>query len=419
LESQALVQNDAVVLGMLAAILGFVFYTESSQHPFWKKFYRYVPGLVLCFFLPSLLTTFGVVDPNRSQLYFVASRYLLPTTLVLITISVDLKGILRLGYKAPLLFLTGTVGVVLGGPLAILVVGTVSPETVGGDGPNAVWRGLSTLAGSWIGGAANQTAMKEVFEVGDALFAQMVAVDVLWQSVWMAFLLYLASRADAIDARTGADTSALTDLRHRVEAFHDQHARNLTTRDVIFILAVGFGVTGLSHALGDWLATWIAAEAPGLARLSLTSPFYWIVVIATTVALLLSFTPVKGLEGAGASRLGSGMLYILIASIGMSMDVSAVFTNPGLFAIGGVWIAFHGALMFGVAKLVNAPLFYMAVGSQANIGGAASAPVVAAAFHPSLAPVGVLLAVLGYALGTYGGWLSGLLMQAISANVGG
>ena len=163
MESQALVTNDAVVLGMLALILGFVFYTEASEHPFWKKFYKYVPGLLLCYFLPSLLNTFGIVDADQSNLYFVSSRYLLPACLVLLTLSVDLPAIFRLGYKALIMFFTGTIGILLGGPIALLVVGYFSPETVGGDGPDAVWRGLTTLAGSWIGGGANQAAMKEIY----------------------------------------------------------------------------------------------------------------------------------------------------------------------------------------------------------------------------------------------------------------
>ena len=108
------------------------------------------------------------------------------------------------------------------------------------------------------------------------------------------------------------------------------------------------------------------------------------------------------------------MLYILIASIGMGMDVTAIVSNPGLFVVGGIWIGIHAALLFVVAKLLNVPLFYMAVGSQANVGGAASAPVVASAFHPSLAPAGVLLAVLGYAVGTYAAWICGLIMQAVA-----
>ncbi len=409
-----LVTNDAVVLGLLAALLGLVFYTEQSEHPFWVRFYRWVPGLLLCYFLPSLLNSFGIVDPEESRLYFVSSRYLLPATLVLLTLSVDLQSILRLGWKALAMFFTGTIGVVAGGPIALLIIGTISPETVGGDGPDAVWRGLTTVAGSWIGGGANQTAMKEVFEVGDALFSQMIAIDIIWANLWMAILLFLAGQADIIDRRSGADTRAIEDLKRRVEEFQAKTRRPLTLPDLMLVVAVGFGATGVAHALGGGIAEWIGTNAPALERLSLTSTFFWIVVIATTLGLALSFTPARNLEGAGASKLGSGMLYILIASIGLGMDVTAIVRNPGLFAVGGIWIAVHAGLLLLMARILRVPLFYMAVGSQANVGGAASAPVVASAFHPSLAPAGVLLAVLGYAVGTYAAWICGLIMQAVA-----
>jgi uncharacterized membrane protein len=256
--------------------------------------------------------------------------------------------------------------------------------------------------------------MKEVFNVGDTVFSQLVAVDVIVANIWMAVLLYLAPRHKEIDAKTGADTSAIEALQRQVETFQEKHSRVLNTPDLMFILAVGFGATGLGHFLGDGIAGWIAANAPGLERLSLTSTFFWLVVIATSLGLLLSFTPMKSLEGAGASRIGTAMLYVLVASIGMGMDIGAIFTNPGLFALGAVWMSIHAILLIMVARLLKAPLFYMAVGSQANVGGAASAPVVASAFHPSLAPVGVLLAVFGYALGTYAAWICGLIMQGIA-----
>jgi uncharacterized membrane protein len=412
--AQPLVTNDAVALGLLALILGLVFYTERSPHPAWQAFYRYVPGLLLCYFLPSLLNSFGIVDGHASRLYFVSSRYLLPACLVLLTLSVDFAAIAKLGYKAIAMFLTGTTGIVLGVPLAILLVVAVAPDIVGGQGSSAVWRGMTTVAGSWIGGGANQTAMKEVFQVDDALFSQMVAVDVLCASVWMAILLFMAGRSADIDRRMGADTSAIENLKLRVTRFHAEHGRITTLPDLIFISAIGFGFTGLAHAGAGFIAPWIDSHAPGLARLSLTSPFFWIVVIATTAGLALSFTRARRLEGAGASRVGSAMLYILVASIGMRMDVGAVFDSPGLFAVGFVWIGIHAALLILVARLIKAPIFYLAVGSQANVGGAASAPVVASAFHPTLAPVGVLLAVLGYALGTYAAWLCGVMMAAVA-----
>ncbi len=409
-----LITDDAVLLGLLMLTLGAVFTVYNSKHPLLTRFTKVIPALLLCYFIPSLYNSFNVIDADNSNLYYVASRYLLPACLVLLTLSIDLPAVLRLGYKAVLMFLTGTVGILLGGPLAILAVSAINPEIVGGAGPDAVWRGLTTVAGSWIGGGANQAAMKEVFEVSDSVFSQMVAVDVIWANVWLFFLLLAAGQAARIDRWMGADTRAIEDLKQRVEAFHDQHARLLNFPDLMKMSAIAFGITGLAHALAKVIVAWIRESAPALERLSLTSEFFWIVVIATTGGLLLSFSRARTLEGAGASTLGSGFLYVLIATIGMKMDIMAVFDNPGLFLVGGIWISIHAVALLLVARLVRAPLFYLAVGSQANVGGAASAPVVASAFHPSLAPVGVLLAVLGYAIGTYAAWVCGQLMRMVA-----
>jgi len=406
--------NDAVVLGILMGLLGLVFWSENSEHPWCRKFYKYVPALLVCYFLPSVFSTLGIISGEQSQLYFVASRYLLPTSLVLLTLSIDFKGILGLGPKAIVMFLTGTVGIVIGGPIAILLCSWINPDLVGGAGPDAVWRGMTTVAGSWIGGGANQTAMKEVFEVGDELFSAMVAVDVIVANVWMAVLLFAAGRADAIDQRTGADASAIVSLRRGVEEYQAQISRMPKLPDTMKVLAVGFGSTAIAHAGADVIAPYLQANAPGLARFSLTSSFFWLVVIATTLGMILATTPARKLEGVGASRLGSALLYVLIASIGMKMNIMAVFENPGYFLLGGIWMAVHVSLMLVVARVIKAPVFFVAVGSQANVGGAASAPVVASAFHPSLAPVGVLLAVLGYALGTYAAWFCGQLMRVVA-----
>jgi len=406
--------NDAIVFGILISILAFVFTTSKSENPFWKKFYKYIPTLLLCYFIPSIFNSFGIISGEESNLYFVASRYLLPTSLVLLTISIDLPEIKKLGPKAIIMFLTATAGIILGGPLAILIVSTFAPDVVGGVGPLAVWRGLTTVAGSWIGGGANQAAMKEIFNVSDTLFSSMIAVDVIVANIWMAFLLYGAGINERIDAKFQADNSAITELKEKIETYRAQILRIPDLTDTLKVMTVGFGVTAIAHLGADIIAPWISDSAPWLAKFSLTSKFFWLIVLATTFALGLSFTKARELEGVGASRYGSLFLYILVATIGMKMNILAIFENPGLFVVGLIWIAFHAILLIVVAKIIRAPFFFLAVGSQANIGGAASAPIVASAFHPSLAPVGVLLAVLGYAIGTYAAWICGILMQTIS-----
>jgi uncharacterized membrane protein len=409
MDTTPLITNDAVVLGLLAATLGLIFWSTDSEASFWRKFYKYVPSLLLCYLLPALYNTFGLIDGEKSNLYYIASRYLLPATLVLLTLSIDLPAILRLGPKMIVLFLTGSFGVVTGGPIALAIWQQITPEAVAGD----VWRGMATVAGSWIGGGANQAAMKDVFGADANLFGMFVAVDIVVANIWMAILLWMAANQTRLDARRGANTAALVALREQVERLEAERTRIPKLADIMFICAIGFGATGLSHALAGPL-THAFEGIEWAERISLANEFFWITLIATTIGLLLSGTRVRNLEGVGASKLGSAMLYLLVATIGMKMDLGAIFTNPALFGVGLTWIAIHAALLLGMAKVLRAPTFYLAVASQANIGGAASAPVVAAAFHPALAPVGVLLAVLGYALGTYGGWISGNIMRMIA-----
>ena len=406
--------NDAIVLGILMGILGFVFITSSSKNLFWVKFYRYIPALLLCYFIPSIFNSLGVISGDSSKLYFVASRYLLPTSLALLTISIDIHEIKKLGSKALIMFFTGTLGIIAGGPLAIMVVSLVSPDIIGGSGPDAIWRGLSTVAGSWIGGGANQAAMKEVFQVNDTIFSAMVAVDVIVANIWMAMLLYGTGIVQKIDNWFQADSSSINELKDKIETYQAQILKIPNTSDTIKVLSVGFGITAFAHYGADLIAPAILQNAPSLSKFSLTSRFFWLIVLSTTLAVALSFTKARELEGVGASRIGSVFIYILVATIGMKMNILAIFDNPGLFIIGLIWMMIHAFMLIAVAKVIRAPFFFMAVGSQANVGGAASAPIVASAFHPSLAPVGVLLAVLGYAIGTYGAWLCGVLMQGVS-----
>jgi uncharacterized membrane protein len=411
-EAVPLITNDAVVIGILLVILAAVFWTQGMDR--FRKFYTFCPALLLCYFIPSLLASAGLISGDSSKLYFVSSRYLLPASLVLLTLSIDLKRILALGPKAVIMFVTGTVGIVIGGPLAILIVSTFSPETVGGAGPDAIWRGMTTLAGSWIGGGANQTAMKEVFNVSDGVFSALIAVDVFVASVWMAFLLYGAGMSKRLDQAFQADSSAIDELKITVENFQKKVARVTTTTDLMIIVAIGLGVTAVSHFFADIIGPAIGNNFPGLAKFSLTKKFFWLIVLATTGGLLLSFTKLRNYEGAGASKVGSVFLYVLVASIGMKMDITAIVERPDLFMVGFIWIGIHVVLLLTMGKLIKAPFFFTAVGSQANIGGAASAPAVASAFHPALAPVGVMLAVMGYALGTYCAWICGILMQTVA-----
>ena len=408
--------NDAVVFGILICTLAAIFYTSQSAAPFWKKFYTYVPALLLCYFVPALMNwPLGLISGTESKLYQIASRYFLPASLILLCLSIDMKAIIGLGPKALIMFFTATIGVILGGPMALMATNWLFPYVIEASSDD-LWKGLSCIAGSWIGGSANQTAMKEIFSVPDSLFGTMIVIDVVVANIWMALLLYGANITGRIDKWLKADTSAIDNLKNKINDYRLSIEKVPSTLDMFVLMAVAFGGVAIAHWGADIIVPALQSIQPQLQewRLeSIISGFFWIVLIATTYGLLISFTRFRKLEGVGASKWGSVFIYILVATIGMQMNLQEVFNNLGLFSIGIIWMLVHASTMLIVAKWIKAPFFFVAVGSQANIGGAASAPVVASAFSPSLAPVGVLLAVLGYALGTYGGIICAYLMQAV------
>ncbi len=462
LDARPVFTNDAVVLGILMTVLAGIFYTSSLDSPGWKKFYTYIPSLLLCYFLPALLNwPLGLISPHwyepgvydfaqsvgvmltpdmnyneitalfedngiakssymafqgHSQLYFMASRYLLPASLLLLCLGIDLKGLINLGPKALIMFGAATLGIIIGGPIALIVASKLMPHVIGAN-PDELWRGLSTIAGSWIGGGANQAAMKEIYDVKDNLFGTMIVVDVVVANIWMGFLLYGANISDKIDLKLKADNTAITSLKNKISDYRASIEEMPTTTSLFILMAVAFGGVAIAHFGADIISPFLGRFKETLMKYnltSLTSGFFWLVVIATTIGLALSFSRAKKLEGVGASRWGSIFIYVLVATIGMKMNLGEVFSNLGLFAIGIIWMLIHVAILLLVAKLIRAPFFFVAVGSQANIGGAASAPIVASAFSPSLAPVGVLMAVLGYALGTYGALICAQLMALVS-----
>ncbi|WP_430927742.1 DUF819 domain-containing protein [Polaribacter marinivivus] len=429
--SEPIFTNDAIVFGILLISLGFVFYTENIKTGFWAKFYKIVPGLFMAYFVPALFTTFRIIAPewetenavgevvkNESQLYYVASRFLLPAALVLMTLSIDLKAIFNLGSKALIMFFTGTIGIIIGGPIAILLISIFSPETVGGADFDAVWRGLSTLAGSWIGGGANQTAMLEIYQYNPSKYGGMVIVDIVVANIWMAVLLIGIGKKDKINKWLKADTSAIEELKLKVINFTKKVQKNPTLTDFMIMLAIAFGTVGFGHFASKYLSQFFSEFVASMSSQTwqnifsfLGSGFFWIISVSTIVAIGLSFTKAKNYEGAGASKIGSIFIYILVATIGMKMDLNQALENPGLMVVGLVWMTIHAGLLIIVAKIIKAPYFFLAVGSQANVGGAASAPIVAQAFHPSLATVGVLLAVFGYAIGTIAAIACTILME--------
>ncbi len=369
------------LFALLAGVLALVFWLSTL--PALSKVFRILPPVIWAYFVPMLLTTAGIT-PSSSGVYSWMSTVLLPFSLFLLMITVDLPSILKLGRKAIIMMLAGTLGIVIGGPIAYLIFGAFLPEDA--------WQGLATLSGSWIGGTANMLAIKESVGASDAMLGPIIVVDTVVGYGWMGILIFLSAFQERFDKWVKADNGAIEQANARLSEL-DQTRRPVQLNDLIYIVGLTLVATVVAIAVGDRL--------PAVGDPTIISPATWAILIVVTVGLSLSFTRLRNLESAGASKIGFLALYLLLTSIGARADLRAVVDAPLFLAAGAVWISVHIALLMIFAKLFRAPLFFVATGSMANIGGAASAPVVASVYHPAMAPVGLLMGVSGYILGIY------------------
>ena len=394
-QATSLISDPVAVFGYIAALLAIVFWL--SDLPQLKKAFEIVPPVIFAYFLPTLSTAAGII-PLASPAYAWMTRYLLLVALLLLMISVDLKSVLRLGKMATFMMLAGTVGVIAGAALSFFVFRGFLP-------PDA-WKGFAALSGSWIGGTANMLAIAQSVGTPQEVLGPLIVVDTVVGYGWMGVLLYLSTWQRRFDERTGARTEVMEETNARLAAI-DQKRRPADLRDLVMIVGLGFG--------GAIAAFVLSGSLPALGDPTIISRTTWAVLIVVTGGLLISFTPVRRLEEVGASRIGYTALYLLLGAIGAQADLRAIAQTPLYIAAGVVWILVHIAVMFAAARIVRAPLFFVATGSMANIGGAASAPVVAGVYHPAMAPVGLLMAVAGYILGIYGGLACAWMLGAMAS----
>jgi uncharacterized membrane protein len=391
---QALLTDPMAVFAYLATLLAVVFWLSGQARL--SRLFTVIPPVLFAYFLPTISTAL-YITPVASPAYDWMVRFLLPVALLLLMITVDLPSILRLGPMALAMMLAGTIGIIIGGAVSFAVFGRFLPEDA--------WTGFAALSGSWIGGTANMIAIAESVGTPDSILGPVIVVDTVVGYGWMGVLLFLSAWQTWYDRKTRARTEMVEATNRRLaEMTSRRHPTDL--RDVAMILGLGFG--------GAVVAREIGARLPTLGDPTIISHTTWAVLIVVTAGLLLSFTRVRNLEEVGASRFGFLALYLMITAIGAQADLRAVLQTPVFFAAGLLWIAIHVVILFGAARLLRAPLFFVATGSMANIGGPATAPLVASVYHPAMAPVGLLMAVAGYILGIYAGLVSAWILGGLA-----
>ena len=391
----SLIQDPMAVFAFLAAVVALIFWISGLER--FKKVFDVVPPVIYVYFLPMFATTAGIT-PATSATYDWMTRYLLLFALLLLMISIDMKSVARLGPLALVMVVAGTLGIVIGGPISLLIFQPFLPADA--------WTGFAALSGSWIGGTANMVAIAESVGTPESAFGPIIVVDTVVGYGWMGVLLFFASYQGRFDARTGAKTAAIEETNRRLQEM-DRDRHPTTLRDAVVMIGMGLAASVAAFRLAQ------TDLFPTLGDPAIISKTTWAVLIVVTGGLALSFTRLRELEKVGASGLGYTGLYLLLSGIGAQANLRAVVQAPMYLVAGAVWIAIHVGVLLAVARLVRAPLFFVATGSMANIGGAATAPVVAGVYHPAMAPVGLLMAVAGYVLGIYGAlvcaWLLGIV----------
>ncbi len=392
-ETTALINDPMGVFAFLAGVVALVFWV--SELPRCRKLFEVVPPVIYVYFLPMLATTAGIT-PSASPLYDWTVPYLLLFALLMLMVSVDLGSVVRLGPVALFMVAAGTLGIIVGGPVSLMIFGGMLPADA--------WTGFAALSGSWIGGTANMVAIAEGVGTSPDAMGPVIVVDTVVGYGWMGVLIAMVGLQGRFDRRTKARTAAIERTNRQLEAMKSER-RPMTLRDAVVMIGFGMACAVAAQRLGQRL--------PAFGDPTIISGTTWAILIVVTGGLILSFTRLRQLETVGASHLGYTALYLLLAGIGAQADLRAVLDAPVYLAAGAVWIAIHVAILLIAARIVRAPFFFVATGSMANIGGAASAPVVAGVYHRAMAPIGLLMAVAGYILGIYGALLCAWLLGQV------
>lgn len=386
--------KDPMEIFVYLSFLIFIIY-RASQLNYLSKFFKYLPPVIWVYFIPMLSSSIGII-PRESEFYTWTRTYLLPSALVLLLLSANIPAIMKLGVKAIIMFFAGSFGIIIGGPIVLLIFGHWLP-------PDA-WKGIGALAGSWMGGSATMLAVAQSIGTPESLLAPLIVVDTVVGYGWMGIVIFLSAYQDKVDKFNHVDKTILVELNKKMQVMKEARKKFLSFLDFAAMIFISFAVGILSLKLGNFL--------PEIGVI--ITHYTWGIIIATVVGVMLSFTKLSELEHSGSTYVGNFMLYLLLASVGARANVQGIFETPVFMLMGVVWIMIHATCLFVVGRLIKSPMFLMATSSQANIGGPVTAPIVASVYQSALAPVGLLMAVAGNIVGIYGGLLCAQLCYIVS-----
>ena len=388
-----MIGNPVYIIIVLVCIEGAILFIDSLS--IGKKLFRFLPSMFWIYFIPILANSFGLL-PEKSVVYEIIKVWVLPGSLVVLLLSADIRGILKLGPTALGVMAASMVGIMIGAPIVMLIY----HHWLGAD----AWQAVGTLSGSWIGGSANMVAVKEAVRTPEDVFKLLVITDTIIPYAWMGLLIALSAHQQKFDRWNKSNTKLLDELV--------KHAKNNPEDTTVRYSAPGTLVILVVALVGAFAAVAISRRLPRIE--GVISPVAWSVILATMIGIALSFTPARRLQSRGSNRIGFFLLYLVLASIGAKSNLSFMGNLPIFLVVGATWILIHAACLLAAVRLLRAPMALAAAASQSCIGGPASGPVIAGIYHPDLAPVGLLLAVLGNISGTFLGLMTAQLCRMLS-----
>ena len=376
---------------LLAVVIAAAKWHERFKN---SRIMRLLPTPVFCYVPPTILTTLGVL-PHQSIVYDWISKNVLPACLILILMTTDIDNLKKMGRLAFIAMIGSTLTVLIGGVATFFIF----RDQIGVES----WKAIATLSGSWVGGTANELAVKEATGLSDALFAPLFIADIMIVYVWMTFLMVLSGSQKKADRLLGADRGQLDRIHgtRYVTTVTAVTPPRISARSLVFLLFVGFGVGSVS--------TWIGSQIPAMGMAFPQST--WIILTITTAGLIMAFVRFGRKESKNATHIGYFLFYLVLASTGARAHLLAILQAPLFLAVCFTWMAFHGGLLFLFGRLARLPSALLATASQANLGGVVSAPIVASTYEPKLASLAVLLALFSYAVGNYTGILLGQFLR--------
>jgi len=396
-----MIKDPLGIVAVLLVIEGLVIY--ASEMPRLRWFFKVVPFMFLIYLLPMVVGTIGLIPPELgpdkkviTPIYGAIVKYCLPASLILLLINVDLRAILRLGGVAIAVMAAGALGVMVGGPVVLAIFGRWLPPDM--------WTGFGALSASWMGGTTNLVAVAKGVETSREIYGMVMVADPVVAYAWMSMLMIMAGRQAKFDRWNRSRMGMLEELRRRASAEAACEAHPLSIRGIVLMFTMA--------VCGTALAMWGGAKLLEVSRMM--SAFTWAIILASVFGLILSLTPARRLARFGTHSVGYGLLYFVLAAIGATADLTLLASVPVLVLAGLVWVIIHGIFLLTAGRLLRAPLALIATASQANIGGVVSAPVVAEVYQTGLAPVALLLGVLGNVLGTYLGLCCAALCRMVS-----